>query len=150
MKYLIIKKVGKIFTFTESSNGVLEDGVFYSGNALSMSAYNSEIYIINAKDKSAYFLADVRYKTVTHTTFASLFNELTTDGFTGNFKSAEVTAVQMGVENITTLALSSAQLTALYPLANTGFKVYCTGITLGKMTYEKTPSGWIGYTVLIP
>lgn len=92
MKNLIIKKVSKIFTFTESSNGVLEDGTLYSGNNLSISAFNTEIYIGNGGNKKSYFLADVKYKDIVHTTFASLFNELMLDGFTGNFKQAEATA----------------------------------------------------------
>ena len=67
----------------------------------------------------------------------------------GTFALVE-NSVQQGVNNNTTLALTSAQLNLAYPIATTGFKVYCTGIIAGKMTYEKTPTGWIGYTVLIP
>ena len=67
----------------------------------------------------------------------------------GTFSLVE-NSVQQGVNNNTTLALTSVQLTSLYPTATTGFKLYCTGIVAGKMIYEKTPTGWVGYTVLIP
>ena len=59
-------------------------------------------------------------------------------------------AVIEGVDNSTTVVLSSATLTSTYPTAQTGFKVYCTSIIAGKMIYEKTPSGWVGYACIIP
>ena len=58
--------------------------------------------------------------------------------------------VSKGVDNATTIVLSSATLNSTYPTVTTGFKVYCTSIIAGAMTYEKTPTGWIGYTVFVP
>lgn len=58
--------------------------------------------------------------------------------------------VGQGVDDSTTIALTSANLNSTYPGVFTGFKVYCTSIIAGKMVYEKTPSGWVGYTCIIP
>jgi hypothetical protein len=58
--------------------------------------------------------------------------------------------VQVGVNNSTTLALTSANLNSTYPSATTGFRVYCVAIIAGAMVYEKTTTGWIGTAVTIP
>ena len=50
-----------------------------------------------------------------------------------------VTGVQQGVDNATTVVLTSAQLDTAYPTATSGFKVYCAAIA---KIYEKTPTGW--------
>jgi hypothetical protein len=60
------------------------------------------------------------------------------------------TKVERGVNNTTTIALTSANLNSAYPSATTGFRVYCTSIIAGKMVYEKTPTGWVGMAVIIP
>lgn len=49
--------------------------------------------------------------------------------------------------NITTTALSLAQLTIAYPTAIVGAKVKCENIILGKLMYEKTLTGWISYAI---
>jgi len=48
--------------------------------------------------------------------------------------------VAKGVENNTTVVLSSATLDSTYPDATTGFRVYCASIIVGAMTYETTPT----------
>lgn len=58
--------------------------------------------------------------------------------------------VFQGVDNPTTIVLTSSDLNTAYPTATTGFRVYCTAIITGKMVYEKTPSGWIGTACIIP
>lgn len=58
--------------------------------------------------------------------------------------------VTKGVQNSTTVILTSSNLNSTYPTAITGFKVYCTSIAAGKMVYEKTVTGWIGYSCIIP
>lgn len=58
--------------------------------------------------------------------------------------------VRTGVNNTTTVILSSATLNSIYPTATTGFRVYCTSIIAGAMTYEKTPTGWLGFACVIP
>jgi hypothetical protein len=58
--------------------------------------------------------------------------------------------IDRGVNNTTTIALTSANLNSAYPSATTGFRVYCTSIIAGKMVYEKTPTGWVGMAVIIP
>lgn len=58
--------------------------------------------------------------------------------------------VAKGVNNSTTVVLSSATLNSTYPDATTGFRVYCASIILGAMTYEKTPTGWLGFTCVVP
>lgn len=58
--------------------------------------------------------------------------------------------VAKGVDNSTTVVLSSATLNSTYPDATTGFRVYCASIIVGAMTYEKTPTGWLGFTCVVP
>lgn len=58
--------------------------------------------------------------------------------------------VDKGVNNTTTIALTSANLNSAYPEAFTGFRVYCVAIIAGAMVYEKTPTGWVGMAVIIP
>jgi hypothetical protein len=58
--------------------------------------------------------------------------------------------IPTGVNNSTSVVLTSSNLNSTYPTAITGFKVYCTDIIAGKMVYEKTPSGWIGYACIVP
>ena len=58
--------------------------------------------------------------------------------------------VQKGVDNSTTVVLNSATLDSTYPDATTGFRVYCASIIVGAMTYEKTPTGWLGFTCIVP
>lgn len=58
--------------------------------------------------------------------------------------------VAKGVENTTTVVLNSATLDSTYPDATTGFRVYCASIIVGAMTYEKTPTGWLGFTCVVP
>lgn len=71
------------------------------------------------------------------------------DATTG-FAVWELDDIPTGVNNSTSVVLTSSYLNSNYPSAITGFKVYCTNITAGKMVYEKTPSGWIGYSCIIP
>ena len=52
--------------------------------------------------------------------------------------------------NATTTTLSSATLNSTYPTATTGTHVYCTSIIAGAMVYERTLTGWIGWTVFVP
>lgn len=70
--------------------------------------------------------------------------------YNGNNVLTDITGVLVGVENGTTTVLTSSTLDSTYISASTGFKVYCTSIIAGKMVYEKTPSGWIGYACIIP
>lgn len=58
--------------------------------------------------------------------------------------------VYKGINNSTTVALTSANLNSAYPDAETGFRVYCVAIVAGKMVYEKTPTGWVGMAAIIP
>lgn len=60
------------------------------------------------------------------------------------------TKVEQGINNSTTVALTSANLNSAYPDAETGFRVYCTAIIAGKMVYEKTPTGWVGMAAIVP
>ena len=53
------------------------------------------------------------------------------------------------VDNATTTNLSSATLTSTYPNALSGFRVRCLNIASGALTYEKTTTGWIQYTITI-
>jgi len=46
------------------------------------------------------------------------------------------------VSNATTSELTSAQLTAAYSLAVTGFEVICTDITDNPLIYKKGITGW--------
>lgn len=59
-------------------------------------------------------------------------------------------ALQAGEDNPTTVVLSSATLNSTYPTAATGFRVYCASIIAGATTYEKTPTGWIGFACIVP
>ena len=52
--------------------------------------------------------------------------------------------------NNTTTTLSSATLNSTYPTATTGTHVYCTSILVGAMIYERTLTGWIGWTIFVP
>jgi phosphohistidine swiveling domain-containing protein len=65
-------------------------------------------------------------------------------------KSQLDTKVTVGVNNATTVVLTSANLNSTYPSATTGFKVYCDAIIAGAMTYEKTPTGWVGFACIVP
>lgn len=58
--------------------------------------------------------------------------------------------ITIGVNNPTTTVLTSTQLNSQYPTATTGFKIYCTSIIAGSMVYERTPTQWIGMTVIVP
>lgn len=58
--------------------------------------------------------------------------------------------VQIGVDNPTTIVLSSTDLETNYPSSPAGFRVYCVDIIAGAMVYEKTPSGWIGMACIVP
>lgn len=58
--------------------------------------------------------------------------------------------VDKGVNNSTTIALTTSDLNTAYPDATTGYRVYCTSIIAGAMVYEKTPTGWVGTAVIIP
>lgn len=60
------------------------------------------------------------------------------------------TGTVKGVNNSTTIVLSSTTLNSIYPDATTGFEVYCTSIISGKMVYKKIPNGWIGYACITP
>lgn len=51
--------------------------------------------------------------------------------------------------NTTTVALSSATLSAAYPTAITGFKVHALDIIAGGRIYEKTSTGWCEYLATI-
>ena len=61
---------------------------------------------------------------------------------TNNNQSKEAT-------NTTTVALSSATLSAAYPTAITGFKVHALDIIAGGRIYEKTSTGWCEYLATI-
>ena len=58
--------------------------------------------------------------------------------------------VLVGVNNSTTVVLSSSTLNSTYPDATTGFRVYCASIIAGAITYEKTPTGWLGFACIVP
>lgn len=64
----------------------------------------------------------------------------------------EVTGVSQGVDNATTVVLSSATLNSTYPDARTNFVVWCKNITLGALRYEKTASGtwWFSSITVAP
>jgi hypothetical protein len=51
------------------------------------------------------------------------------------------------IDNSTTIALSAAALNTAYPNAINGFRVHCSLISGGALTYEKTATGWIKYAV---
>lgn len=70
---------------------------------------------------------------------------LSTDSFTINGSSVVI----QGVDNATTIALTSSDLNTVYPGAPIGFKVYCLLIIAGAMIYEKTPTGWVEYICTI-
>ena len=159
MRYLIIKKVGSIFTFNESSNGTLEDGIFYSGNTVVLGGFNNEVHVTFWQELKYYSLANVKYKNVVYTTFALLFNELITDGFTGNFKKAGATAtipvqlkdfytdanngglVETDLYTYTTLAnrlnIAGEKIVAIYggtfndATASSQLKIYFGGVLIG-------------------
>lgn len=59
------------------------------------------------------------------------------------------TIADLAVDNSTTTILSGTALSSAYPDAVNGFRVHCVSIVGGALTYEKTDTGWIQYTVTI-
>jgi len=51
--------------------------------------------------------------------------------------------------NATTTALSLATLNSTYPTAIIGFRVHCINITIQKVIYEKTSTGWVNYSITV-
>lgn len=51
--------------------------------------------------------------------------------------------------NATTTALSLATLNSTYPSAIIGFRVHCINITIQKVIYEKTSTGWVSYSITV-
>lgn len=60
----------------------------------------------------------------------------------GNFASNIAT-------NSTTTVLSLATLNSTYPTAIIGFRVHCASITVTKLIYEKTATGWVSYLITV-
>lgn len=60
--------------------------------------------------------------------------------------------VDKGVDNATTVLLTTTNLNSAYPSATTGFRVYCRSIIAGAMVYEHTATAntWVGNAVIIP
>lgn len=86
--------------------------------------------------------------TLTLTNSALITGESTTIAF-GKLQG-QINARAQYFTNNTTTTLSSATLNSTYPTATTGTHVYCTSIVVGAMIYERTLTGWIGWTIFVP
>lgn len=62
MEKLIIKKISEgVFTFTESSNGTLYDGIVYSGAEIECKIFNNGVLFGNKNDFRTYQIENISY-----------------------------------------------------------------------------------------
>jgi len=73
----------------------------------------------------------------------------TPTGTSSEYLMANGTRLVNVATNATTTALSLATLNSTYSTAITGYRVHCGSISPGKLTYEKTSTGWISYAVTL-
>ncbi|TDW46584.1 hypothetical protein EV144_106256 [Flavobacterium sp. 270] len=81
---------------------------------------------------------------------ATLYPPLETVAGVGQYylpKTSGTLVTVIAVDNGTTSALSSSNLTTSYPDAIRGFRVQCMSIAGGAKIYEKTATGWAEYSV---